>query len=336
MPFELVPFTPQILTEAAILLAQRHTIARRALPLLPARFEQPNEAFVAIKAALERSHASGVAAMTGGRLIGYLIGDMVFDHTWGRAAWVRVAGQALAPEQSVEVIRDLYAALSQRWVAYGCYTHVALVPTADQVLLDAWFRLSFGVEQMHALVDLERVETVPANPQLTIRKVTAQDGPILASFADIIWQEQVAAPTWAFTAPERADELPTLYANEVDDAEGVSWIAFEGDQPLGFQSYYPYPEGVDTLFTPPNCAELATAATLQDARGRGVGTALTQQGFAWAKLAGYRVVETDWRSANLLSSRFWPKMGFRPVVYRLTRRIDPRIAFAAGQRQATL
>lgn len=330
MRFELVPFTPELLADAGALLALRHAADRAVQPLLPARFEQPDQASEAVGAALQRPNASGVAAVMDSRLIGYLIGDMVFDSTWGRSAWVRPAGQAAAAGRSVEVIRDLYAALGRRWVAYGCHAHFALVPTTDAALLDAWFRMSFGVEQMHALADLDRVASAPANPRLTIRAVTPQDGPILASFADIIWRQQVDAPTWAFTAPERADELPQLYANEVNDEEGVSWIAFEGDRPLGFQSFYPYPEGVDTLFAPPGCAELATAATLPEARGRGVGTALTQHGFDWARRAGYRVVETDWRSANLLSSRFWPTLGFQPVVYRLTRRIDPRIAFAAG------
>jgi hypothetical protein len=30
---------------------------------------------------------------------------------------------------------------------------------------------------------------------------------------------------------------------------------------------------------------------------------------------------TDWRVTNLLSSRFWPKRGFRPVFLRLYRSI---------------
>jgi hypothetical protein len=51
---------------------------------------------------------------------------------------------------------------------------------------------------------------------------------------------------------------------------------------------------------------------------------------AQAARAGFRYCETDWRSANLLASRFWPRQGFRPVAYRLARRIDPRIAWANG------
>jgi hypothetical protein len=35
-----------------------------------------------------------------------------------------------------------------------------------------------------------------------------------------------------------------------------------------------------------------------------------------------------WRSTNLLTARFWPRQGFRPVAYRLVRRVDQRIAWA--------
>jgi hypothetical protein len=34
------------------------------------------------------------------------------------------------------------------------------------------------------------------------------------------------------------------------------------------------------------------------------------------------------RSTNLLASRFWPRQGFRPIAYRLVRRVDQRIARA--------
>jgi hypothetical protein len=39
----------------------------------------------------------------------------------------------------------------------------------------------------------------------------------------------------------------------------------------------------------------------------------------WAGEAGYRSVVTDWRVTNLLSSRAWPALGFRPSFFRLHR-----------------
>ena len=84
----------------------------------------------------------------------------------------------------------------------------------------------------------------------------------------------------------------------------------------------------DDLYIPESCMELPAAGTLADARNRGIGLALTNAGFAFAKEAGYQYVLADWRTTNLQSSRFWPRRGFRPVVYRLFRRVDERIAWA--------
>ena len=58
------------------------------------------------------------------------------------------------------------------------------------------------------------------------------------------------------------------------------------------------------------------------ARGRGVGVALTEHALGWSAKAGYSTVHTDWRVANLESSRFWPDRGFRETFYRLARRIE--------------
>jgi GNAT superfamily N-acetyltransferase len=75
------------------------------------------------------------------------------------------------------------------------------------------------------------------------------------------------------------------------------------------------------LARPPGSIYLAVAATLPEARGRGTGVALTGHALEWAGKAGYTTVHTDWRVANLESSRFWPP-GFRETFYRLARRVE--------------
>ncbi len=56
----------------------------------------------------------------------------------------------------------------------------------------------------------------------------------------------------------------------------------------------------------------------EEKRGSGAGLALTAASFAWARGRGYPAMVTDRRVTNLLSSRFWPKRGFRTtfLLYR--------------------
>jgi hypothetical protein len=52
-----------------------------------------------------------------------------------------------------------------------------------------------------------------------------------------------------------------------------------------------------------------------------VGLALNAYAFAWAQEHGFRSMTVDWRSVNQLSSRFWPRRGFRPQYLRLYRAV---------------
>jgi hypothetical protein len=140
----LVPFHDDFLADAAELLAGRHRRDRAALPELPARFEDPAIARGAVQAAWRRPRASGVAALSDGRLVGYLVWDLTIDAFRGRIAWMRGAGHALGPDADADLYRDLYAAAGPRWLAYGCFKHYALVPAADDAALAAWYGLGFG------------------------------------------------------------------------------------------------------------------------------------------------------------------------------------------------
>ncbi|MDX1524158.1 MAG: GNAT family N-acetyltransferase [Anaerolineae bacterium] len=332
MTLQLIPFEPELLPQAGELLARRQRRDRAIFPELPARFEDKAVAQQAIEAALARKHAHGFAALENGRLLAYLIGDIVIDNVWGRAGWVRLAGCAYDPAAGVEPVRDLYAALGEQWVKYGVFFHFGLMTVADPDLIQAWFSLSFGLEQVHALIDLEALKpTLPATPpDIEIRRVGPADGPHLAALSDVIWRVQVKAPVWAVMMPETVAGTEASWADLVDEPEAIVWLALIDGKPVALQGYWPAETGSDQLHIPEQCVHLSVAGTHPAARGRGLNTLLTQYGLAQAQAAGYRFCEIDWRSANLLASRFWPKQGFRPVVYRLARRLDPRIAWATG------
>jgi GNAT superfamily N-acetyltransferase len=96
-------------------------------------------------------------------------------------------------------------------------------------------------------------------------------------------------------------------------------LAERAGRPVGLLGLYRRPEG--DLRVPSSNIDLAFAATLPDAQGTGVGVALTAFAFDWAQEHGFRSMTVDWRSVNLLSSRFWTNRGFRPQYLRLYRAV---------------
>ena len=342
MHIDIVPFRDTHIEEAAALLALRHQVDRVQEPALPERFSQAEIARAAVEATLSKQGASGVVALYEGRMIGYLIGVPRIDLTWGRSVWVELAGHAIDRTYSAEVYRDLYAALSPSWVAHGCFAHYALIPASDQPALDAWFALSFGKEQAHGIRETDGASALapPNDLSLEIRRAGPADNDASLELDYIIPHHQsrgpVYAPFWFDQyAPFEDKEAMRQESLEIlQDESAKVWLALRNGRIVGFQLFmpaFPHYDRVDSLMIPDQCSFLAVAATREEEQGRGVGRALTAHGLAASHADGYPYCLTDWRVTNLLSSRFWPRQGFRPVAYRLSRRLDERIAWSHGE-----
>lgn len=334
MSIEIAPLRPEHLPRGAEILAGRWRGYRSTLPLLPERFEQPEAAQRALEAMLARRRAVGVAALRDGALAGYLIGHEVIAPPWGRTAWVRFGGCAIAPGASHDLVADLYAALGAKWVADGCFAHFILAPAMDPAMLQAWFGLSFGIEQVHALGPVPAARpAAPAAAGLEIRRAepNAHDRAALAGMSHLLRDQMTAAPVWAAALPESADEMRAGYAGMVDDADAAVWLAHQDGRAAGFVAMYEATPADDALLVGEGCVELSIAATVPELRGQGVNTALTCRALDDALARGKRACLIDWRSANRLAARFWPRFGFQPAMLRLARRLDERIAWAHGR-----
>jgi GNAT superfamily N-acetyltransferase len=334
MAYEIIPLNEDLFVQMGTLLAERQQRDRSLSPFLPERFENSQIAVTALQAALARPMTQGFAAVDGERLLAYLVGEMILDATWGRSGWVRMPGCAYAQDCSPEVVRDLYAALGQQWIDYGVFSHFALIPVFDPDLLQAWYSLSFGIQQVHALLDLRTIEIpkLVLPDGIEIRRARPGDEEILSDLSDLIWRHQVGAPVWGIQLPEVEGEMREGWAELASDPSWMVWLAFEDGKAIAMQGYRPTETSQMDLMIPEKCCQLTVAGTRPAARGRGIGVALTLHGLHKAREAGNHYCETDWRSTNLLSSRFWPRRGFHAIYYRLARRIDSRIAWAHGGR----
>jgi ribosomal protein S18 acetylase RimI-like enzyme len=313
---EISPFTAVHLDEAAALLAERHRRHRDAEPLLPADPDFRAE----IEALLAKEDASGAVAHREDRLAGYLIGAPRNEETWGKNVWIELAGHAV---EEPEDIRDLYAAAAARWVEEGRTRHSVLVPASDSELVNAWFRLGFGQQQAHG------VREVPAETELRVPEGFEIREPDLGDIEELI-DVDLALP--------RHQQLSPVFSGvdrssrEDSREEWISTLA-EGDEQIliGYRDGRPVAcwaivaielsEQHAGLAQPRNACYLSFAVTLPEARGSGIGVALTNACFARAREFGYETIVTDWRVTNLLASRFWPRRGFRTTFLRLYRSI---------------
>ena len=316
---ELRPFSDDDAGDAARLLARRHARQREVEPALPAAFEDAAAAHEAIDA-LFTAEASGAFATRGGRAVGFLLGTPRADTTWGPNTWVEPAGHAV---EEAEVVRDLYALAAARWVEEGRTSHYAVVPATDPALVDAWFRLGFGQQHVHAVREAPASPLTRLPPGVEIRRPTRDDIDALVELELALPAHQQRSPVFSPLAPPAFDETRAEWEEDFDDPAFATFVAVVDGRVVGSAIGCSVTmSGMHTgIAQPDDAGFLGFAAVLEDARGSGIGRALGTTILDWAAAEGYGAVVTDWRATNLLSSRTWPSLGWRPTFYRLHRAI---------------
>ena len=292
---EIHPFSDEFRAEAAALLSARHERHRRTEPLLP-----EIDDFAA-----QLPAGDGAVATRGGAAVAYLVAEVDDE----RAA-TGLAGCAAAEP---EALRDLYAHLSTAWPP----RHQVLVPASDAELIDPWFRLAFGCQFVTAVRETA-LTAVPAFGG-TIRESTPDDLPDLAGLERMLAVVQNGAPSFSGLDADDVDWEAEWATHWEQDCYPLHIVGELGGRVVGHVLLFDRPAG--DLRVPEHNVDLALAGTLEDVRGRGVGVALTAYALSFASERGFRSMTIDWRSVNLLSSRFWPRRGFRPTFLRLYRAV---------------
>ena len=316
----ILELTDDHLDDAARLLAERHTAQRLVEPGLDPAYEDPAAARAEIVAVLDREDASGVAAVDGDRLEGFLAGVPLED-TWGPNVWVPAAGHAVTEP---ELVRDLYAAAAERWVADGRTSHYAIVPATDGALVDAWFRLGFGHQHVHAIREVPEPDDHHAEANgLAIRPAQRDDLDALARLDLALPEHQRLSPVFSRLRIPSLDEVRAELDEDFDDARFTTFVAERDGEVIGsaIGCAIEVSSTHTSLTLPRGAAFLGFASVLPESRGAGAGRLLGERILAWARDAGYPAIVTDWRMTNLTSSRTWPRLGFRPTFYRLFRGI---------------
>jgi predicted N-acetyltransferase YhbS len=125
------------------------------------------------------------------------------------------------------------------------------------------------------------------------------------------------SPSFTGIPPRSAEEVEAQWLED-DFSPFELFVAERDSRVVGHLLLYRRPPD---LRVPTESIDLAQASVEPEARGSGVGRALTAHGIRWAHEHDYPSMTIDWRMTNLWASRFWPNRGFRTTFLRLYRSI---------------
>ncbi|HYE09379.1 MAG TPA: GNAT family N-acetyltransferase, partial [Patescibacteria group bacterium] len=160
----------------------------------------------------------GFGAFSGEKLVGYLFGQIKFDETRSKHAWVPYEG--LAAEENVEeLIWNLYAEASKCWLDWGCFSHYVSAPIGDQRYVGTLQRLSFAFDQVHAILDINKYTPFEASEDISVRLGNKEDADIIGGMSDIILSFQNASPGYTPISPDFVFRIRKGYKGLADDED---------------------------------------------------------------------------------------------------------------------
>ena len=328
---EVVTMTEAQTHAAGGLLAARHAHERGRFPLLPTEYEDPVSATELVRSTL--SFCDGVAALDDDRdLVGFLTSfESAPDPSSAMARYMPercllhlVHGHSVALHvESGRVYSALFAELAARAVDRGIVDYVVHVPIGDAAIEAAWVALGFGRASAVAVRDLAPLGR-PLPSDVEVREATPDELDVVDRLVDEESVFHAGGPVFRpYRRDETADAVRAELAGELASDDHAFLIARRGGRDIGVVSVGP---GLGSpLYVPDGGAYIAATAVLPEARGSGVGAALVEAAFAWARDHGHLAVCLHFATTNMTSTSFWTGIGFTPVMAHLRRRLDDRI-----------
>jgi GNAT superfamily N-acetyltransferase len=316
---------------AGALLASRHARERERFGLLPAGPQDPAIGTDLVRGLL--SFCDGVAAFDeGDRLVGFLTAfeqnpdpsSPFARYSPQRASMSLVHGHAT--DDSVDpapVYALMFAVLADRALDGGVVDYITHVPIGDPTIESAWVALGFGRVNMVAIRDLAPIGRT-SSTDIDVRAATQADLDVVDRLVDEEAIFHAGSPIFRpYVRSQTAASVRAQTGQELSRDDCAFLIARSDGRDVGVCSVGP---GLGSpLYVPDGAAYIAATAVLPDARRSGIGAALADAAFDWARQHGHRAACLHFATANIASTAFWTGIGFTPVMAHLRRRLDDRI-----------
>jgi|GEM_PF-2234272 len=271
---------------------------------------------------LKKKVSSALVLLDDDKLVAYVIAIIKEDEIWGNYGWVNLGAWSIEDNYSYS-LGILYKEIGKVWANHKITKHVFLVYPGQKSSIERFFELGFAKQQVHGLMmanDKFNHDLLQRNKNLIVRKASKNDQSQINGFSRKIPLFQQKSPCFAPAPEEYLKALDEGFLDLTTDEEGTLYVVEKDETIIGYQLYYPVEEA--SLLEPENSVELAVSAISEDARGTGAGFDLTQYAINDQVRQGKSIFVTDWRSANLLSSKFWADTGFKTTAFRIYRHID--------------
>jgi GNAT superfamily N-acetyltransferase len=313
----IVPFQGKYIEEAAAMFAARFKQQRQAVPILPARMEDPSVTATLLEWLMGQQ--TGLAAFENGNLVGYLgwLQAREFRGTQRTGAYCPEWGHAAAADRQALVYRALYREAAALWAAAGAQVHAITLLADDENVINTWFWNGFGLTVVDAVRPLsEALRPDTALPVgVLVRKASASDVENLTALDSEHCRHYGEPPTLMVPPrPETAQD----FVKFIGTPPNSIWLVIHGGEPAGFMRFQARISGASEIVCGDGVIGITGAYVRQQHRGAGLAASLLNSAMHDYRRQGFTCCAVDFESFNPEAAAFWTRF-FTPVALSVIR-----------------
>ena len=315
--------------EAAELFVDSYKAQRKRLDYLPAQYENPEVAARLLQDMLTTQ--TGVAAISNGRLVGYLTGYAQIPHFKGlsQGAYVPEWAHSVAGEQGRNATFQLmYDRIAAEWIDQGSYTQAITYFASDTALQDLLYWNGFGMVTVDAirLCQGDENDDASLDANTIIRQAHADDLPQLIQLDVALRQYLARSPVFFLFQEHEYDQAAQEFLGE----DIVSAVAEQNGRLVACIRGTMQKEDGCTIVRDESVMGINFGYTDPNVRGTGIGRRLLAYVLAWGRRSHKVGCAVDFESANVLGRIFWLKH-FQAACFSAIRFADPRITCSSTE-----
>lgn len=312
---EYVPINGNYVNEALNMVMHAYEKERKFIPSLP-----EGDFYNHLKNSIQSlfDYGSGIAAIDGNRLVGFLAGYAV-DNLFGKCSGVYCPeyGHGTIEENSLQLYGDIYKYAADLWVKNSHLTHAITMFAHSQDLVNTWFWQGFGLRCVDAIRETSKISIKEAG--IKVKKSSMEDAEVLSH---IHTQHNLYYRKSPIFMPKENTDAVKEHHDWLSEENHHEWAAYRNNIPVGVISIASSAESF--VADHPSVMNIKAAYVDENERGTGIGTILLNTVQEWLLENGYPLSGVDFESINTLGRNFWLKY-FTPYTYSLVRRIDERV-----------
>jgi uncharacterized MAPEG superfamily protein len=112
--------------------------------------------------------------------------------------------------------------------------HYTIIPLGNQVYYEAFLKLSFFIQQVHGVMNMEEYKPFENVSDAEIRVANKMDSEIMGDMSRIIQSYQNSTPTFEPAIAEVVADIKNGYKSTVEDNDAIIFIAEKEMEELGF------------------------------------------------------------------------------------------------------